>query len=93
MSFPPNLTFISNGQLVRKRDSGRSDSMKRRVLGGLQEDDYHAGDQPDGMPDQNSEDWILRQCPLLAISGHAEGYAKTSALPPKADIQTAKFRQ
>ena len=56
MSFPSSLTFISNGQLVRKRDSGRSDSMKRRVLGGLQEDDYHAGAQPDGMPDQNNED-------------------------------------
>ncbi len=27
------------------------------------------------------------QCPLLAISGHTEGSSRTSALPPKADIQ------
>ena len=27
-----------------------------------------------------------RQCLLLAISGHSEGYAKASALPPIADV-------
>ncbi len=32
------------------------------------------------------------QCPLLAISRHPEGSSRTSALPPKADIQTAKSR-
>jgi hypothetical protein len=29
----------------------------------------------------------------LARSGHAEGSGRESALPPKADIQTAKSRQ
>ena len=29
------------------------------------------------------------ECPLLAISGHTEGCARTSALPPKADIHGA----
>ncbi len=31
--------------------------------------------------------WALG-CPLLAISRHSDGHAGTSALPPKADIQT-----
>ena len=30
------------------------------------------------------------QCPLLAISGHPDGDARTSALPPKADIGGAR---
>ncbi len=34
-----------------------------------------------------------RECPLLAISRHSEGSSRTSALPPKADIQNAKSRQ
>ncbi len=28
----------------------------------------------------------MLECPLVAISGHAEGSARESALPPKADI-------
>ena len=35
----------------------------------------------------------MPQCPLLAISGHSEGSSRTSALPPKADIQAAIPRQ
>ncbi len=27
------------------------------------------------------------ECPLMAISGHAEGSGRESALPPKADIE------
>ncbi len=33
------------------------------------------------------------ECPLLAISRHTEGSSRTSALPPKADIQSAKSGQ
>ncbi len=31
----------------------------------------------------------MLECPLVAISGHAERCARESALPPKADIQIA----
>jgi hypothetical protein len=30
------------------------------------------------------------ECPFLARSGHCEGYAKASAITPKADIRPAK---
>jgi len=34
----------------------------------------------------SDRDFDTGECPLLAISRHAEGSAITSALPPKADI-------
>ncbi len=33
------------------------------------------------------------ECPLLAISRHAEGCSKGSALPPKADITRGKLHR
>ncbi len=35
----------------------------------------------------SDRDFDTGECPLLAISGHTAGSSRTSALPPKADIQ------